>query len=451
MASNRVGNKPRTLQAARGAPYAPVGNNKPRRKRKTPFSKVLLSLALKLAILAAVVGAGYIYFDAKLSSDGPLQEAKTIEVKRGQKTAEIGKMLEEAGVISNSQLFVVASQIKRMRRGGSLKAGEYIFEKNASMRQVLNKIRSGRGVVFKVTVPEGYTSQQVVDRLNENEALTGEITEIPPEGSLLPETYTFAKRTDRNKIIKRMQLAQNKMAKDLWEARQPGLPFETLEEAIILASIVEKETGLADERRKVAAVFVNRLRKKMRLQSDPTIIYGIVKGKGKLDRPIRKSDIREKTAYNTYQIDGLPPTPIANPGKAALAAVLNPVESSALYFVADGTGGHAFADSLKEHVANVKNWRKIEKQRRETLLEAAGVKDKDEEEATDETVEDTTDENADQSATVDEAKPEEDAAENEATPEADQATKKIVAPVPGSVVKIANRLVPIPRPKPKRN
>ena len=259
-----------------------------------------------------------------------------------------------------------------------MKAGEYEFPAEASISQVLSILRSGRAIIHKVTVPEGWTSAQVVERVNAHEALIGEIEDIPPEGTILPDTYVFQRGVERNVLLARMRDAQAALIDDLWEERASDLPFDTPEEAVILASIVEKETAVAEERQEVAAVFVNRLRRGMRLQSDPTIIYGITNGEQALDRPIRRSDIDEETPYNTYRIDGLPPTPIANPGRESIAAVLQPGSTDHLYFVADGTGGHAFARTLDEHNENVRRWRQME---REARAEAA-VEDTDEEPAT---------------------------------------------------------------------
>ncbi len=215
----------------------------------------------------------------------------------------------------------------------------------------------------RVTVAEGRTSWEIVELLKATAELEGEIGAVPSEGVLAPNTYFFQKGETRQDILDRMAQAQQTALDELWEGRAEDLPISTPEEALVLASIVEKETGLADERPEVAAVFINRLRRGMRLQSDPTIIYGITEGKGPLGRGIRRSEIDRKTRWNTYQIDGLPPTPIANPGRDAIAAVLNPPDSDYLYFVADGTGGHAFSKSLAEHNRNVANWRRIEKER----------------------------------------------------------------------------------------
>ena len=228
--------------------------------------------------------------------------------------------------------------------------------------QIDAHLTEGRTAAAKLTIPEGLTSQQIVERLKAAESLTGEITQIPAEGTLLPDTYVFNRGTTRQDLIDRMLAEQTKLLTAAWEKRAATVPFQTMQQAVIMASIVEKETGKSDERDRVAAVFVNRLRKNMRLQSDPTIIYGIAGGQGPLGRPILRSDIDQKTAYNTYQIDGLPPTPIANPGRLAIEATLNPAQTNDLYFVADGSGGHAFSENLKDHNAAVANWRRIERE-----------------------------------------------------------------------------------------
>ena len=256
------------------------------------------------------------------------------------------------------------SWVGRDRKSLELKAGEYEIKKNASIREVVEIIAQGKSVLYKVSLPEGLTSQQIVERLKAEPNLTGEITEVPAEGTLLPDTYRFSKGMPRQEILDRMKAEQQRLLASLWESRQAGLPVDSVEKAVTLASIVEKETGRADERQRVAAVFVNRLRKPMRLQSDPTIIYGIVGGQGSLGRPITRADIEQKTAYNTYTINGLPPGPICNPGRPALEATLNPAKSTDLYFVADGSGGHKFSATLDEHNDAVANWRKVERDAR---------------------------------------------------------------------------------------
>ncbi|HFC04724.1 MAG TPA: endolytic transglycosylase MltG [Rhizobiales bacterium] len=317
-----------------------------------------------LIVLAIVVaGAGVFYAQTEMQQRGPLEKGKIVTIKRGMGSGAIARMLEKEGVISNAGIFMAATYVLRSSNG-SLKAGEYQIPASSSMAEVLGILQAGKSLAYKVTIPEGWTTQNALARIAANKVLKGNITVKPGEGTLLPDTYVFQRGTTRDGLIARMQAAQKKLLDKLWSKRQKNLPIKTRAEAITLASIVERETGIGAERPKVAAVFVNRLKKKMRLQSDPTIIYGIVGGKGKMDRPLSKKDIAKKTRYNTYQIDGLPPTPIANPGREAIAAVLNPDNIDALYFVADGSGGHAFAKTLKGHENNVSNWRKIEHDRR---------------------------------------------------------------------------------------
>src|SRR5262245_59135581 len=276
---------------------------------------------------------------------------------------DIANRLKEKGVIAHPYTFVLAAAYARFH-GKSLKAGEYEFPAGASLRQVLSMITEGKAFTYRLTIPEGLTTEQIVERLNVQGALVEEAPAGLAEGVLLPDTYTFTRGTSRTELLARMQEAQRKVVDELWDRRSRDLPVKTKEEALILASIVEKETSRPAERARVAAVFMNRLKRSMRLQSDPTIIYGLVGGKGRLDRPISRDDISQKTAYNTYRINGLPPTPIANPGREAIRAVLNPAETDDVYFVADGTGGHVFSKTLSEHSEKVKEWRKIEEDRR---------------------------------------------------------------------------------------
>jgi UPF0755 protein len=253
--------------------------------------------------------------------------------------------------------------VSAYRQSRRLKAGEYAFAPGMSMREVMDLLVSGKAIMHTITLPEGLTSKQIVDRLRADEMLTGDIEAIPPEGSLLPETYAFTRGASRQQILDQMAAAHKRALDEVWANRRSGLPIDTPEELVTLASIVEKETGKADERPRVAAVFVNRLEAGMRLQSDPTVIYGIAAGEGTLGRAIRRSDLDAENPYNTYRIDGLPPGPIANPGRAALEAVATPSSTEELYFVADGTGGHVFARTLDEHNRNVARWRQIERQR----------------------------------------------------------------------------------------
>jgi len=329
-------------------------------------------LTFSMIIVAAMIGALY-FLKLQFDEPGPLKEEKTVIVTAGSGLSGIARGLERAGVVSRAELFMAGVMIKRAEK--RLKAGEYRFEAAISMEDVLGKLIEGKSVKHKVTLAEGLTSEQIVTRLREHEVLIGDIEEVPAEGVLLPETYLFQRGKSRAELVAEMKAAQEKLIAELWPKRSPDIAVKTPQEALILASIVEKETGVASERPRIAAVFHNRLRKSMRLQSDPTIIYGIIGGKGALGRPIRRSEIDKKTPYNTYQIDGLPPTPIANPGRASIAAVLNPATTDDLYFVADGSGGHAFATSLSDHQKNVSAWRKISAEMRKKAAEEAAKAD----------------------------------------------------------------------------
>ncbi|WP_172271587.1 endolytic transglycosylase MltG [Caulobacter sp. RHG1] len=307
--------------------------------------------------MVAILGAAWVY-----NGPGPAAKAgdkTSVVLRRGASLPEIASSLEQGGVIRSSSIFMTAAKVTGAAR--TLKAGEYEFASRASMAQVLDAIRHGRIVRHWITIPEGRTSDMVMDILNASPFLTGSAP-TPPEGAILPETYEVQRGEDRAAVLQRMMDDRDKLLNQLWANRQSGLPFQTKEEAVTLASIVEKETGLAEERPRVASVFVNRLRTGMRLGSDPTIIYGISRGRP-LGRGIRMSELQRLTPYNTYLIDGLPPTPIANPGRQALAAVLDPPKTGDLYFVADGTGGHVFASTLEQHNANVVKWRQIERDR----------------------------------------------------------------------------------------
>ena len=310
---------------------------------------------LGLVALVVVLGATWLY-----QGPGPAArsgEVTNVVLRRGASLPEIAGALEQAGVIRSSSIFLTAAQTTGAAR--KLKAGEYEFASHASLRQVLNKIRDGKIVRHHVTIAEGLTSDMVVDILMRAPELTGTVP-TPPEGSVLPETYQVQRGEDRAAVLQRMMDDRDALLDKLWAERQAGLPFATKEQAVTMASIVEKETGLARERPHVAAVFINRLRQGIRLGSDPTIIYGLTRGRP-LGRGILLSELQRQTPYNTYLIEGLPPTPIANPGKAALEAVLNPLNSNDLYFVADGTGGHVFASTYAEHERNVAKWRQVER------------------------------------------------------------------------------------------
>ncbi len=314
---------------------------------------------LSFILLAVVAGVfGLISARHILNEPGPLHADKIVFLPPGSDTPEMLAQLEREGVIDNPLLLNVTLLVENKR--GALKAGEYLFRQAASLQEVMDQLISGRQLLHAVTIPEGLTSEQIAQRLRDIDILAGDIMETPKEGMLLPETYKVARGYSRTKLIAKMQEDQRKLIDQIWARRSRDLPFRTPFELVTLASIVEKETGKAEERPHVAAVFVNRLRKGMRLQSDPTIVYGLVGGKATLGRGILRSELDKYTPYNTYIIDGLPPGPIANPGRAALEAVANPANSADLYFVADGTGGHVFAETLDQHNRNVLRWRHIE-------------------------------------------------------------------------------------------
>lgn len=335
-------------------------------KAKSGLVKILLWIVVVLFVLAlAAAGAvygGYKWMQAEFAAPGPSAEETIILLPRGAGLITIANQLENDGLISDRRIFRAAVTLDGGE--GVLRAGEYRIPAGASMAEIYDQLRVGRTVQYPITFAEGLTSAMIVDTLAASDVLTGEITEIPAEGTLLPETYLVTRGTSRQEVLDRMAAAQTALLDRLWDNRAENLPFDTREEAIILASVVEKETGVGAERPEVASVFVNRLRRGMRLESDPTIIYGISRGVA-LGRGLRRSEIdNAENAWNTYQIPRLPPTPIANPGTESIAAVLNPAEGTALFFVADGTGGHAFADTYAEHQRNVANWRRIERQRR---------------------------------------------------------------------------------------
>ena len=292
---------------------------------------------------------------------GPLAAPTNVVIPRGAGLSDITDLLARAGVIAHPLPFRIGVWIEGKER--RLRAGEYAFPAHVSARAAADVIASGKMVIRRLTLPEGITTAQAIALLQSAEGLEGTIDTIPGEGELLPDTYFYSWGDSRQKLLARKRRAMQETLAELWERRAPGLPFKTPEEAVVLASIVEKETGVPEERPRIAAVFLNRLRLGMRLQADPTVIYGITQGKEVLDRPLSRADLESQNAWNTYVIRGLPPTPIANPGRAALEAVLNPISTDEIYFVADGTGRHVFARSLAEHNRNVQNLRKIERER----------------------------------------------------------------------------------------
>jgi len=326
----------------------------------------VLSILIVLGIV--LVGAVF-YAQHAYRARGPLEADQIFVVERGMSLRRASEQLEAEGIITDDRLFRLGARYSGQAE--ALRFGEYMVPAGASMSEVLALITSGRTITHKVTVAEGLTSWQVVELLREVDVLEGELDDVPPEGWLAPNTYFVHRGDTRAEVLARMQEDQKALLDEAWAARAPGLPLSSAEEVLILASIVEKETGVPDERGRVASVFVNRLKKGMKLQSDPTIIYGLTGGKGPLGRGIRKSELEKGTPYNTYVIDGLPPTPIANPGREAIMAVVNPDETNFLYFVADGSGGHAFAETLSDHNRNVQRWRKIERERQQNQNDAS--------------------------------------------------------------------------------
>ncbi len=316
-----------------------------------------------LALITIGSLAGFLVLSAvdRFQRPGPLAADTALVVPRGADSHAIARQLAAAGVIEDALLFRLG--VRYLGAARRLKAGEYAFPAAVSMREAVEILSSGETVVRRLTVPEGLTSVEVVGLVAGAEGLAGAAPAPPPEGSLLPETYHFAWADDRKALVERMERALGGVLGELWPKRDPGVPLANPAEAVILASIVEKETGVPGARPLVASVFVNRLRRGMRLQSDPTVVYGLTGGRGPLGRALTKTDLATPSPYNTYLIDGLPPGPIANPGRAALEAVLMPAKTRYLYFVANGTGGHAFAETLAAHNRNVAKWRRLQRQR----------------------------------------------------------------------------------------
>ncbi|WP_375460141.1 endolytic transglycosylase MltG [uncultured Enterovirga sp.] len=352
----------------RVAPRSPNDSLKP-----IPVNKVrvrrprggLLSLLSGLTTVAVVVCGtlvfGLLALEGEVEKPGPLLADKTVLIPKSVGTSDIADLLTREGVIGNPTLFELFSYLNRSK--GQLKAGEFLFRAGISIDEAIDTLIQGRAILHTFTLPEGLTSEQIVTRIRENDILTGTINEVPREGSLMPDTYKIERGETRQQFVNRMQAAGRDVLAKTWSGRAPDLAIKTPQELVILASIVERETGRADERPRVASVFLNRLARRMKLQSDPTIVYGIVGGKGTLGRGITRAEIDRPTPYNTYVIEGLPPGPIANPGRAALEAVAKPLKTKDVFFVADGTGGHVFAETYDQHQRNVARWRQIERER----------------------------------------------------------------------------------------
>ena len=321
--------------------------------------RILLSTVVLIAVFGLAVGAAAMWFVAFFDRDGPLTWNATVIIKRGAGVASIADDLTRAGVISEPWVFRFG--VRFLAGGKPLRAGEFVFAPGVSAREAVILLQNGKTVIRKLTVAEGLTTQKILTLLNRTEGLSGLVTEVPPEGSLMPETYHFSFGDSRQQLIERMRAAMTRVLGELWRDRAPDLPLASSAEALVLASIVETETAKPDERARIAGVFINRLKKKMRLQSDPTVVYGLTEGASSLGRSLSHADLKTPTPYNTYIIDGLPPTPIVNPGRASIMAVVRPAETDEFYFVADGARGHAFAKTLAEHNRNVARWRRIKK------------------------------------------------------------------------------------------
>ncbi len=349
------------------APEPPRGS---RGRPQHPLVVFFNRLITFLLIASICVGALFYIVRRQFDQPGPLSYPTVFVVAPKEGVGAVAKRLERDGIISDRWTFRIAALYFKV--DNKIKSGEYNIKVNASLRDVLDTLVEGKANLTSISIPEGMTSYQIVERLKGNQELAGDIAEIPPEGTLLPDTYRFQKGTSREELIRRMQGEQKKFLEGLWASRSRDLQSWKLEDFINIAAIVEKESSRAEERPRVAAVYWNRLKKGMPLQADPTIIYGASEGRGTLGRGILKSELKdEDNPYNTYRNKGLPPTPIANPGRAAIEAALNPAKASDLFFVADGTGGHAFAESYPDHQRNVAKWRQIEKEREEEQPAAA--------------------------------------------------------------------------------
>lgn len=310
--------------------------------------------SVSVVILASVILAGF-EVKKRAVDDGPLSDSVVVNIAKGASVQQSAEILHEQGVIDSPLLLRLV--LKYQGNEGKLKAGEYLFEPHISMMNVIDKLVRGDVVYHKITIPEGYTVGQVLYLLNNDEALSGEFDVIPEEGAFLPETYIFQRNESRDVIVQKAAASMQKKLQEVWDNRAENLPYKDMGELLVMASIIEKETGVDEERAKVSSVFVNRLRQGMRLQTDPTVIYALTEGKSELGRALTRKDLEIDSPYNTYKYAGLPPTPICNPGAASLYAAAHPDSTDYLYFVASGNGGHNFAKSLKEHNQNVTNWK----------------------------------------------------------------------------------------------
>jgi UPF0755 protein len=317
-----------------------------------------------IVLLVTLMGGGLLLGHEMLVAKGPLEKTKNVLIPRGAGPATMAKVLEAEGVISNPRLFRIALLVDPNPK--PIKAGEYEVPAHLSMAALVDLLQSGKVVQRRLTVPEGATTAEIVELVRKTEALSGDITLSLAEGELLPETYFYSRDDTRDSVLLRMKEAMEKTLEEAWRKRAAGLPYASRRDALVMASIIEKETAVSAERTKVAAVYVNRLRSKMRLESDPTTIYGVTNGKGMQGRELSRADLQSSSPYNTYVVAGLPPGPICNPGRASILAAVAPApRDRSLYFVADGQGGHAFAANIYEHNRNVARWREIQRLKQE--------------------------------------------------------------------------------------
>jgi len=349
---------PRSPRAALEPEHVTVPTRRSRRVRN-PLVIIGNAIFTLLILVAIAGGVAFAVGKTRFETPGPLEQEKVVNIPPRLGILDIADLLRKEGVIDEHPAIFLGG-VLALKARTELKSGEYVFAKRSSVRDVVETMVEGKVVQHSMTVPEGLTSEQIVRRLLDNEILTGNVKDVPHEGSLLPESYRVGRGTPREQVIQRMQRDHRRVLQEIWERRVSDLPVKTPEQLVILASIIEKETSKPEERTRVAAVFVNRLKQRKRLESDPTIVYGLVGGKGALGHPITRSEKETPTPYNTYMIDGLPPGPIANPGRASLEAAANPARTRELFFVADGTGGHVFAETYEQHLRNVARLRVIE-------------------------------------------------------------------------------------------